>query len=158
MQMTFSSFPFWELFTFFAHRFQIRKMIDVCCAIIVNDNKILAVQRGPESSHPMQWEFPGGKILPDETAEQCIVREIQEELSVQIGELAQLEPIEFDYGTKQIRLIPFLCKISSGEIFLTEHISMQWFYFKEWEEIDWAGADRELILKNQESLKLMLEE
>jgi len=130
-------------------------MTDVCCAIIVNGNLMLAVQRGPESSQPLQWEFPGGKIKSAENAEQCIIREIQEELSVQIGELAQLEPIEFDYGTKQIRLIPFLCKISSGEIFLTEHISMRWFSFKEWEEIDWAAADRELILKNQESLKLL---
>ena len=133
-------------------------MIDVCCAIILNDKKILAVQRGPESSHPMQWEFPGGKILPGETAEQCIVREIQEELLVRIGEITQLESIDFDYGIKQIRLIPFVCKISSGEIFLTEHISMQWFRFDEWETIEWAGADRELILKNQESLKLLLKE
>jgi len=132
-------------------------MIDVCCAIILNDKKILAVQRGPESSHPMQWEFPGGKILPGETAEQCIVREIQEELLVRIGEITQLESIDFDYGIKQIRLIPFVCKISSGEIFLTEHISMQWFRFDEWETIEWAGADRELILKNQELIKLLEE-
>ena len=134
------------------------KMIDVCCAIILNDKKILAVQRGPESSHPMQWEFPGGKILPGETAGQCIVREIQEELLVRIGEITQLESIDFDYDTKQIRLIPFVCKISSGEIFLTEHISRQWFSFDVWEKLDWAGADRELILKNQESLKLLLKE
>jgi len=133
-------------------------MINVSCAIILKEMKILAVQRGPESSHPLQWEFPGGKIKSAENAGQCIVREIQEELSVQIGELAPLEPIEFDYRTKHIRLIPFLCKITSGEIFLTEHISMRWFSFKEWEEIDWAAADRQLILKNQKSLKLLLEE
>lgn len=156
--MTFSYFPFLELFTFFASRFQIKKMIDVCCAIILNDQKILAVQRSPESSHPMKWEFPGGKILTGESAEQCIVREILEELLVRIGEITQLESIDFDYQTKHIRLIPFVCKIISGEIFLTEHISMQWFGFDEWEKLDWASADRELILKNRESLKLLLEE
>ena len=134
------------------------KMIVVCCAIILNDKKILAVQRGPGSSYPMKWEFPGGKILPGETAGQCIVREIQEELSVQIGEITQMESIDFDYGTKQICLIPFVCKISSGVIFLNEHVSKRWFRFDEWETIDWAGADRELILKNQESLKLLLKE
>ena len=133
-------------------------MIQVCCAIILNDKKILAVQRGPESSHPMQWEFPGGKILSGETAQQCIVREIQEELSVEIGGLTQLESIDFDYGTKQISLIPFVCNISSGDIFLIEHVSMRWFGFDEWESIDWAGADRELVCKNLESLNLLLEE
>jgi 8-oxo-dGTP diphosphatase len=133
-------------------------MIEVCCAIIINNEKMLAVQRGTESSHPMKWEFPGGKILSGETYEQCIVREIQEELSVQIVEITQLESIDFDYGTKQICLISFVCKISSGEIFLTEHVSMQWFGFDEWETIDWSDADRDLIMKNQESLKLLLKE
>jgi 8-oxo-dGTP pyrophosphatase MutT (NUDIX family) len=56
-----------------------KKMIAVCCAIILKNSKILAVQRGVESSHPNQWEFPGGKIHANETAEQCIIREIEEE-------------------------------------------------------------------------------
>ena len=57
-----------------------KKMIEVCCAIILKESKILAVQRGPESSHPWKWEFPGGKVNPDETVEECIVREISEEI------------------------------------------------------------------------------
>jgi 8-oxo-dGTP diphosphatase len=132
-------------------------MIDVCCAIIINGTKILAVQRGPESSHPKKWEFPGGKIQSGEKANQCIVREIDEELSVRIKILDQIEFIDFDYGHKQIRLIPFVCKISSGEIFLTEHISMHWFKFDEWNTIDWAGADQKLIIQNLESLRMLME-
>lgn len=133
-----------------------KKMIGVCCAIILNDAKILAVQRGPESSHACQWEFPGGKIHLDETASQCIVREIEEELTVRIEVVNQLESIEFDYGTNQIRLIPFVCKIVSGEIILTEHVAKRWFDFYEWIKIDWSGADREVILKNQEYLKMQM--
>jgi len=128
-------------------------MIDVCCAIILNGDKILAVQRGPESSHPMKWEFPGGKIQKNETAEESVVREIQEELSVQIEELFPVEPVGYDYGTKQIRLIPFVCSIQSGNIILTEHVSMRWFELDEWEDIDWAAADYELILKNRHRLQ-----
>lgn len=131
-------------------------MTDVCCAIIMEGKKILAVQRGPESSHPLQWEFPGGKIRSDETAIQCIVREIEEELTIKIEVLNQLLPVEFDYGSKQIRLIPFVCKIVSGEIFLTEHVDKRWFDFVEWETIEWSGADNELILKNKESLDLLM--
>ncbi len=133
-------------------------MIDVCCAIILKDAKILAVQRGPESSHPYQWEFPGGKIYPDETAQQCIQREIVEELSVKVTVLSQIESIEFDYGSKQIRLAAFICEIVSGEIFLTEHLAEQWFSFDNWQTIDWSHADRELIIQNQESLRLIVQE
>lgn len=131
-------------------------MIEVCCAFILKESKILAVQRGPESSHPWKWEFPGGKINADETAAQSIIREIEEELTVRIEVLNQLVPVEFDYGSKQIHLIPFVCEISSREIELTEHIAMQWLEFEELLSVDWSDADRELILKNQESLKLLL--
>lgn len=127
-------------------------MIEVTCAIIINDSKILAVQRGPESSHPLEWEFPGGKIHPGETAEECIVREISEELIIRIVVLNQLELVEYDYGSKQIRLIPFVCKIDSGEIVLTEHIAKRWIVIAEWTELDWSGADQELIQKNQKFL------
>lgn len=127
-------------------------MIEVTCAIIINDSKILAVQRGQESSHPLEWEFPGGKIHPGETAEQCIVREISEELIIRIVVLNQLELVEYDYGSKQIRLIPFVCKIDSGEIVLTEHIAKRWIVIAEWPKLNWSGADQELIQKNQKFL------
>jgi len=130
--------------------------MEVSCAIIIKDSKILAVQRGPESSHPWKWEFPGGKIHPEETAAQCVVREIEEELMLRIEVLSQLESVEFDYGTKQIRLIPFICKITSGELILTEHVAKCWFNLDEWQTIDWSDADRELILKNQKSIEVRI--
>jgi 8-oxo-dGTP diphosphatase len=131
-------------------------MIDVCCAIIIKDAKILAVQRGPESSHPWQWEFPGGKIHFDENEEQCIVREIDEELSVEVDVIDRLQSIEFDYGTKKIRLIPFVCQIISGEIMLTEHVAQRWFSLEEWKSFNWSGADHELIRINQENFKRLM--
>jgi len=133
-------------------------MIDVCCAIILDGSKILAVQRGAASSHPLKWEFPGGKIHPDESAEQCIVREIAEELSIGIEVAKQLVPVEFDYGTKQICLIPFVCRIISGEIKLTEHVALKWLRFDELEIMDWSEADYELIAKNRADLKLLIQE
>ena len=128
-------------------------MIEVSCAIIIKGSKILAVQRGQGSSHPWKWEFPGGKIHSDETASQCVVREIEEELQLRIEVQEQLEYIEFDYGNKQIRLIPFICKMTSGELILTEHAAKYWFDFDHWQTIDWSGADSELILKNQERIR-----
>lgn len=131
-------------------------MIEVCCAIVVNGAKMLTVQRGPESSNPLLWEFPGGKVQLDETPEQCIIREIEEELTVRIEVLCKLLPVEFVYPTKQVQLIPFVCRIVSGEIVLNEHIAQKWFNLNEWQAIDWSGADRELILKNQERLNSLL--
>jgi 8-oxo-dGTP diphosphatase len=131
-----------------------KKMIEVSCAIIISDSKILAVQRGRGSSHPWKWEFPGGKINPDETAAQCIIREIEEELQLRIEVQEQLEYIEFDYGPKQIRLIPFICRIAYGDLILTEHAAKYWFDFDQWQMIEWSGADREQILKNQERIRM----
>ena len=123
-------------------------MIDVCCAIIKENGRILAVQRGPETSHPFQWEFPGGKIQEDETAEESIVREIREELSVEIEITEQLESVEHDYGTKQIRLIPFVCRMQNEPLYLTEHIAFYWIMPDATKLLNWSGADLKLIQKN----------
>ena len=126
-------------------------MINVCCALILKDYKLLAVQRAPESSHPWLWEFPGGKIKSGESAEQCIIREIDEELNVWIEIIQSMISVDFDYGNKQIRLIPFVCRICSGEIRLTEHVAQQWFSLDAWELVEWSGADRELIVRNKKA-------
>lgn len=131
-------------------------MIEVCCAIILKESKLLAVQRGPKSSHPWKWEFPGGKINPDEGAEQGMVREIEEELSIRVVILDRLASVEFAYEDRsQICLIPFVCKILSGEINLTEHVAQRWFSYEEWESLDWQDADRQLILRNLKRLQLL---
>jgi len=75
---------------------------------------------------PGKWEFPGGKLLEDESAELCIVREIQEELSVAIEIYEKLPSVQHIYGDKTVELIPFRAKIIAGEIVLTEHAALRW--------------------------------
>lgn len=130
-------------------------MIEVCCAIILRESEILAVQRGPLSPHPWKWEFPGGKTDQDETTEQCIIREIEEELSIKVEVITQLASVEFDYGSNPIRLVPLVCKIIEGQIYLTEHVALRWLTPDELETLDWSAADKALILKNWERLKLL---
>ena len=124
-------------------------MIEVTCAIIIHGNKILAVQRGPETDHPYQWEFPGGKIRKNESAEESIRREIMEELSVEIEIIKELVLVEYDYGIKQIKLIPFVCRLKNGDLYLTEHIALTWFDRANVAELNWSEADRELIRTNE---------
>lgn len=123
-------------------------MIEVCCSLIRKEHEYLAVQHGAKGSHPLQWEFPGGKRISGESRKHCIIREIQEELQVVVEIESELLSVEHDYGSKQVRLIPFVCRIVSGEIELTEHQAMSWFRLNDWEMFDWAAADRKMFRLN----------
>ncbi len=124
-------------------------MLKVTCAIIVKQGKILAVQNGYGSDHPYQWEFPGGKKDNDETNEECIMREIEEELDIEIDVVKRLQSVKWDYGFKKIELIPFLCTIKSGEIKLKEHNQLRWVDFKTLRKLNLSEADLELIKSPQ---------
>ena len=117
-------------------------MIDVTCAIIRNDEgKILIVQRGEATDHPLKWEFPGGKLKEGETEEDCIVREISEELAMDIILVEKLPDVEHDYGFKKIRLIPFVCDTLDELPFLSEHAAYEWINPEQLENFDFSGAD-----------------
>ena len=93
-------------------------MIDVTCAIILKGGKILATQRSEKMNLSLKWEFPGGKIEHNETPEECLQREIREELKLEIEFLKKLETRSFAYETFSINLIPFITNYISGEIYL----------------------------------------
>jgi 8-oxo-dGTP diphosphatase len=117
-------------------------MIDVTCAVIRNeDDEVLIVQRGEKTDHPFKWEFPGGKLDKNETEEECIIREIKEELSINIVIFRRLPVVEHDYGHKQIRLIPFVCDTLDDLPFLSEHIAFKWITSERLRSVDFSEAD-----------------
>jgi 8-oxo-dGTP diphosphatase len=117
-------------------------MIDVTCAVIRNeDDEILVVQRGEKTDHPFKWEFPGGKVSPGETEEECVIREVREELSIDIVICRRLPDVKHDYGHKKIRLIPFVCDTLDDLPFLTEHAAFRWIDAGELVKIDFSEAD-----------------
>jgi len=117
-------------------------MINVTCAIIRNEeNEILVVQRGEATDHPFKWEFPGGKLDPEETEEDCIIREIDEELSIGVVICGQLPEVEYDYGHKQIKLIPFICDTLDELPFLSEHLAFRWVTAHDLLSVDFSEAD-----------------
>ncbi len=117
-------------------------MIRVTCALIRNEeNEILIVQRGEKSDHPFKWEFPGGKVISGENDEDCIIREIREELSMDVVIYKRLEAVEYDYGRKHILLIPFICDTLDELPVLSEHISFRWIDPSLFPEIDFSEAD-----------------
>jgi len=117
-------------------------MVRVTCAVIRNEeDEILVVQRGEATDHPFKWEFPGGKLAPGETEEECIIREIDEELSMEIVICGKLPEVDHDYGHKQITLIPFICDTLDEMPFLTEHAAFRWINEKELMSVDFSEAD-----------------
>ena len=117
-------------------------MIQVTCAIIRNDeDEVLVVQRGESTDHPLKWEFPGGKLLEEETEEECIIREIDEELSMDIVIISKLPEVSHDYGFKKITLIPFICDTLDEIPFLTEHLAYRWLSAGELPSVDFSEAD-----------------
>ncbi|MFN8241549.1 MAG: (deoxy)nucleoside triphosphate pyrophosphohydrolase [Bacteroidales bacterium] len=118
-------------------------MIDVTCAIIRNEeNDILVVQRGPGTDHPYKWEFPGGKTNEGESHEDCIIREIDEELSMEIVIRGSMASVDYDYGIKKIRLIPFICDTLDELPVLNEHIDFRWVTPGKLTSVDLAEADQ----------------
>lgn len=120
-------------------------MVDVTCAIIINDNKILVTQRSEKMKLPLKWEFPGGKLENGESEIECIVREIKEELNIKIIVIEKMSSSIFDYGNFQINLIPFIANYYSGEIKLLEHKEYKWVDKNEMTLLDWAEADLPIL-------------
>ncbi len=127
-------------------------MINVACAIILKDNKFLVTQRSEYMNLPLKWEFPGGKIEKEETAEVCLMRELKEELNIEVAIIKKLNNNIHDYGNVVINLIPFVVEYILGEIVLSEHASYQLLEKDQLHYLDWAEADlpilKELINSN----------
>ncbi len=119
--------------------------IHVTCAIIERDGLVLAAQRSADMSLPLKWEFPGGKIDPGETPEDCLRRELVEEMGVQVCIGKGLPASTHHYPNFAVTLYPFVCSIASGEIILHEHAAIDWLAPEELHTLDWAEADVPVI-------------
>ncbi|MGI0105194.1 (deoxy)nucleoside triphosphate pyrophosphohydrolase [Salinimicrobium sp. WS361] len=121
-------------------------MIIVTCAIIEQDQKVLCAQRSQNMALPLKWEFPGGKVEKGEDLEDCLKREIEEELGVEI-EIKERLPsnIHIYSDEKSIKLIPFRCSLQTFEINLKEHLKIEWVSSSELTQFDWAKADIPIV-------------
>jgi mutator protein MutT len=93
----------------------VKKVIRVAIGIVVDARGILISRRKNGDSFGGYWEFPGGKIEPDETAEQAVARELHEELAIRITPVRALDVIEHDYPKARVVLYPFVCRLDAGE-------------------------------------------
>ncbi len=132
------------------------KKITVSGAVILRTNpetgknEIFATQRGYGELKD-GWEIPGGKLEEGESPEECIVREIQEELDTRVRAEKLLGLVEYDYPAFHLTMYCILCTVLSGQLKLLEHESARWLTKENLYSVDWLPADR-LILKKIEEI------
>nr|MBQ6242306.1 (deoxy)nucleoside triphosphate pyrophosphohydrolase [Lachnospiraceae bacterium] len=120
-----------------------RKTIRVAAAVIIDNGRIFATQRGygPWKDY---WEFPGGKIEPGETPEEALHREIREELEAGIAVGERLAAVEYDYPEFHLSMECFLAEVTDGQLILKEHEAARWLGQEELDSVNWLPADREV--------------
>ncbi len=128
------------------------KKIEVVGAAILENGEVLTMQRSQQMSLPGLWEFPGGKIETGETDETALIREIKEELNVDIQILDYVEEGVYTYSFGQVTLRVYTAEIISGELVLKEHSDQKWLDRSTLDSVEWAPVDIPAV----EKLKTML--
>lgn len=129
------------------------KTVKVVAAIIINNNRVFATQRG-YGEFKDGWEFPGGKIESGETPQEALIREIKEELDTEIEVKDYLKTVEYDYPEFHLSMDCFFCVIKSGELVLKEHEAAKWLTAETLDSVDWLPADKGLIEEIRNRIKL----
>ena len=120
------------------------KSIEVVAAIIHNEDKILATQRGYGEWKDF-WEFPGGKMEAGETPEDALRREIWEELETRIVVERFVKTIDWDYPAFHLTMHCYLCRVESGQLKLKEHEAARWLTKDDLDSVEWLPADRDVV-------------
>ena len=128
------------------------KTVRVVAAIIIENDKVFATQRG-YGEFKDGWEFPGGKIEPGETPEEASVREIKEELDTEVEVIELLDTVEYDYPNFHLSMGCFICKIKSGDLVLKEHEAAKWLTKDTLGSVEWLPADMGLVREIEKYLK-----
>ena len=117
------------------------KVIPVVGAVIYKNGKILAAQRKNNSRLGGLWEFPGGKIEPNESPKDALKREINEELEAEIEIHEEICTTVYEYDFATIKLTTFRCTIQTDTIKLNEHQDAKWLNTSDINSVTWAPAD-----------------
>lgn len=121
-------------------------MIQVVAAILEREGRILIGRRKPEQAHPLQWEFPGGKVEPGETPPQALTRELEEELGIHHAAGAEISRYPYTYpGRSPIELIFYRVTSFTGEPRNLVFQEMRWEPAARLSAFDFVEGDRDFL-------------
>ncbi|HYW43595.1 MAG TPA: (deoxy)nucleoside triphosphate pyrophosphohydrolase [Bryobacteraceae bacterium] len=121
-------------------------MVQVVAAILERDGRVLICRRQPQQSHPLQWEFPGGKVEPGETPEQALARELEEELAIRGAAGEEIARYQYTYpGKDPIELIFFRVTSYDGEPRNLIFREMRWEPPASLPAFDFVEGDRDFL-------------
>lgn len=121
------------------------KVIEVAAGLVFRDGQLLITQRRPQDHLGGLWEFPGGKREPAETFEQCLRRELHEELGVEVEVGALLDEIAHTYPEKSVHLKFYRCMLISGEPQPIHCHALAWVTQKQLRDYEFPAADVQLL-------------
>jgi 8-oxo-dGTP diphosphatase len=121
--------------------------VEVVAAIVRRNGKILITRRLDHAHLGGLWEFPGGKVEAEESLEGALLREIREELGIEIAVGPEMFTIEHDYPTKSVRLHFFNCSIIQGEPQALDVSDLRWVTPSQLADFEFPPADAEVIQK-----------
>lgn len=118
--------------------------VKVTCGLIFDEERIFVCRRKKGKALAGYWEFPGGKVEPNETYEQCLKRELEEELGMQVNVVRHFRTVEYSYELFNIELISFVCEYVSSTLLMTDHDKYEWTTTNDLLRLNLAPADIEI--------------
>jgi len=126
----------------------------VLAAIILNHNgSVLLAQRKPGKTNALKWEFPGGKLKPQESPENCLAREIEEELGISIAVRQLFSAVNYQYPHDNVLLLAYFAELVSGRLNLIDHADVRWVPILKLLNYDLSPADIPIVEKLMENFK-----
>ena len=120
-------------------------MVEVVAGIIYKDDKFLIAQRNLKKAQGGLWEFPGGKVEPEESYQDALKREIKEEFNADIEVGGFVGENVHHYPERDIKLIFYKAKLISDKMELLEHEDIRWITKEDKDSFEFAGADKKVF-------------
>ena len=124
-----------------------KRVTEVVAALIWDGDRFLICQRPAHKARGLLWEFVGGKVEPEETKEQALIRECQEELAVTISVGEVFMEVDHDYPDLNVHLTLFNAAIIEGTPRMLEHNDIRWITVDEILQYEFCPADEEILRK-----------
>ena len=129
------------------------RRIRVVAGAIIRNQTVLVAQRARSANQAGLWELPGGKVQANESDSDALVRELQEELGVQVSITGELGISDYDYPQICIRLVGLVGQLETGQPEAREHHAIRWVGPDELRQLQWSPADIPLLGPLEERLR-----